>query len=184
MIRFDDQVVIVTGAGAGLGRSHALQFAARGAKVVVNDFGGATDGTGGDAGPADRVVAEIEAAGGEAIANGADVSDYAAVEAMVAQAKDKWGRVDVLVANAGILRDKSFAKMEMEDFLKVVNVHLIGSANCAEAGEHRVDCENCPTVRSDQRADVDRVGHADATSGQGQVSSTTFARSKSIRSWC
>ena len=132
-IRFDDQVVIVTGAGAGLGRSHALQFAARGAKVVVNDFGGATDGTGGASGPAETVAQEIRDMGGEAIANGADVSDFAAVEAMVAQAKDAWGRVDVLVANAGILRDKSFAKMEMADFVKVVNVHLIGSANCANA---------------------------------------------------
>lgn len=133
MIRFDDQVVIVTGAGAGLGRSHALQFAARGAKVVVNDFGGATDGTGGASGPAEAVAQEIRDAGGEAIANGADVSDYASVEAMVKQAMDQWGRVDVMVANAGILRDKSFAKMEMEDFLKVLNVHLVGSANCARA---------------------------------------------------
>lgn len=133
MIRFDDQVVIVTGAGAGLGRSHALQFAARGAKVVVNDFGGATDGTGGASGPAEAVAQEIRDAGGEAIANGADVSDYASVEAMVKQAMDQWGRVDVTVANAGILRDKSFAKMEMEDFLKVLNVHLVGSANCARA---------------------------------------------------
>lgn len=133
MIRFDDQVVIVTGAGAGLGRSHALQFAARGAKVVVNDFGGATDGTGGASGPAEAVAQEIRDAGGEAIANGADVSDYASVEAMVKQAMDEWSRVDVMVANAGILRDKSFAKMEMEDFLKVLNVHLVGSANCARA---------------------------------------------------
>ena len=133
MIRFDEQVVIVTGAGAGLGRSHALQFAARGAKVVVNDFGGATDGTGGASGPAEAVAQEIRDAGGEAIANGADVSDYASVEAMVKQAMDQWGRVDVMVANAGILRDKSFAKMEMEDFLKVLNVHLVGSANCARA---------------------------------------------------
>ena len=133
MIRFDDQVVIVTGAGAGLGRSHALQFAARGAKVVVNDFGGATDGTGGASGPAEAVAQEIRDAGGEAIANGADVSDYASVEAMVKQAMDQWGRVDVMDANAGILRDKSFAKMEMDDFLRVVNVHLIGSANCARA---------------------------------------------------
>lgn len=133
VISFDGQVVIVTGAGAGLGRSHALQFAARGAKVVVNDFGGARDGSGGSTAAADAVVAEIEAAGGEAIANGADVSDYAAVEAMVMQTMEKWGRIDVLVANAGILRDKSFAKMEMDDFLKVINVHLIGTTNCARA---------------------------------------------------
>ena len=132
-IRFDERVVIVTGAGAGLGRSHALQFAARGARVVVNDFGGGVDGAGGASGPAEAVVAEIEAAGGEAMANGADVSDYAQVSAMVEAAMDRWGRVDALVANAGILRDKSFAKMEMEDFLAVLNVHLVGSANCARA---------------------------------------------------
>jgi NAD(P)-dependent dehydrogenase (short-subunit alcohol dehydrogenase family) len=133
VISFDGQVVIVTGAGAGLGRSHALQFAARGAKVVVNDFGGARDGSGGSTAAADAVVAEIEAAGGEAIANGADVSDYAAVEGMVLQTMEKWGRIDVLIANAGILLDRSFAKMEMDDFLKVINVHLVGTTNCARA---------------------------------------------------
>ena len=133
MISFDGQVVIVTGAGAGLGRSHALQFAERGAKVVVNDYGGAADGTGSASGPAEAVAQEIREAGGEAIANGADVADFAQVEAMAAQAMEAWGRIDVMVANAGILRDKSFAKMEMEDFLKVLNVHLVGSANCARA---------------------------------------------------
>lgn len=132
-ITFEGQVVMVTGAGAGLGRSHALQFAARGAKVVVNDFGGTRDGGGGSTEAADAVVAEIKAAGGEAIANGADVSDFAAVQAMVDQTMKTWGRIDVLVANAGILRDKSFAKMEMTDFVTVVNVHLIGAANCANA---------------------------------------------------
>ncbi|MFN3262425.1 MAG: SDR family NAD(P)-dependent oxidoreductase [Pikeienuella sp.] len=132
-IRFDGQVVIVTGAGAGLGRSHALQFAARGAKVVVNDFGGARDGTGGSTAAADAVVKEIEAAGGEAMANGADVSDFSSVQAMVDQVMAKWGRIDVLLANAGILRDKSFAKMDMPDFEKVIDVHLIGTANCARA---------------------------------------------------
>ena len=133
MISFDGQVVIVTGAGAGLGRSHALQFAERGAKVVVNDYGGAADGTGSASGPAEAVAQEIREAGGEAIANGADVADFAQVEAMAAQAMEAWGRIDVMVANAGILLDKSFAKMEMEDFLKVLNVHLVGSANCARA---------------------------------------------------
>ena len=132
-IRFDGQVVIVTGAGAGLGRSHALQFAARGAKVVVNDFGGAADGTGGSTAASEAVVKEIEAAGGEAMANGADVSDFSSVQAMVDQVMAKWGRIDVLVANAGILRDKSFAKMDMPDFEKVIDVHLIGTANCARA---------------------------------------------------
>ena len=132
-ISFDGQVVIVTGAGAGLGRSHALDFARRGAKVVVNDFGGATDGTGGSTAASEAVVAEIKATGGEAIANGADVSDEAQVKAMVDQAMAEWGRVDVVVANAGILRDKTFIKMEMDDFRKVLDVHLMGTVHCAKA---------------------------------------------------
>ncbi len=132
-IRYDGQVAIVTGAGNGLGRSHALALAARGAKVVVNDFGGARDGSGGSTAAADGVVAEIEAAGGTALANGADVTDRAAVDAMVAAAKEAWGRVDILVNNAGILRDRTFAKMEMDDFRKVIDVHLMGSVNCTHA---------------------------------------------------
>ena len=112
-IGFDGQVAIVTGAGGGLGREHALALAARGAKVVVNDLGGARDGSGGSATAAEAVVAEIEAAGGEAIANAASVTDFAAVQAMVDQAVAKWGRIDILVNNAGVLRDKSFAKMEL-----------------------------------------------------------------------
>jgi len=132
-IRFDDQVVIVTGAGNGLGRSHALAFAARGAKVVVNDLGGARDGTGQSSEAAQQVVAEIEANGGEAIANGANVTDLEQVQAMVAAAMDKWGRIDVLVNNAGILRDKSFAKVSMDDFKLVVDVHLMGTVNCTKA---------------------------------------------------
>ena len=132
-IRFDNRVAIVTGAGGGLGRAHALALAARGAKVVVNDFGGALDGTGGAATPAQKVVAEIEAAGGEAIANAASVTDFAAVEAMVAEAWAKWGRVDILVCNAGILHDKTFAKMELDDFRAVIEVHLMGSVNCCKA---------------------------------------------------
>jgi NAD(P)-dependent dehydrogenase (short-subunit alcohol dehydrogenase family) len=121
-IRFEDRVAIVTGAGAGLGRSHALGLAARGAKVVVNDLGSA-----------DAVVAEIIAAGGEAIANGANVANLDEVEAMVKTAVDTWGRVDILVNNAGILRDKSFAKMTLEDFQAVINVHLNGAFNCSKA---------------------------------------------------
>src|SRR5690606_15971113 len=112
-IRFDGRVAIVTGAGGGLGREHALALAKRGAKVVVNDLGGARDGSGGSATAAETVVAEIEAAGGEAMANAASVTDAAAVEAMVAEVMARWGRIDILVNNAGILRDKSFAKMEL-----------------------------------------------------------------------
>ncbi len=132
-IGFQGRVAIVTGAGGGLGREHALALAARGAKVLVNDFGGATDGTGGSSERAEAVAREIREAGGEAIANGASVTDVAAVEAMVAQAMAAWGRIDILVNNAGILRDKTFAKMSLEDFRVVVDVHLMGSVNCTKA---------------------------------------------------
>ncbi len=132
-IRYDGQVAIVTGSGQGLGRCHAIELAKRGAKVVVNDLGGATDGTGGSSEAAKAVVAEIEAAGGEAIANGANVAKYEEVEAMVAEAKEKWGRVDILINNAGILRDKSFAKGGLDDFAMVLDVHLMGSINCTKA---------------------------------------------------
>lgn len=132
-IRFDNRVAIVTGAGAGLGRSHALALAARGARVLVNDLGGARDGTGRSSAAAERVVEEIRAAGGEAIANGANVADYAEVEAMVAEAMAAWGRVDILVNNAGILRDKTFSKMELADFRAVIDVHLFGTVHCTKA---------------------------------------------------
>jgi NAD(P)-dependent dehydrogenase (short-subunit alcohol dehydrogenase family) len=132
-IRFDDRVVIVTGSGNGLGKSHALEFARRGARVVVNDLGAARDGSGASSDAANEVVRQIVAGGGEAIANGANVADFAQVEAMVGEAVDCWGRVDVLVNNAGILRDKTFAKMELSDFQLVLNVHLMGSVNCTKA---------------------------------------------------
>jgi NAD(P)-dependent dehydrogenase (short-subunit alcohol dehydrogenase family) len=119
---FTDRVAIVTGAGGGLGRSHALALAARGCKVVVNDLHAA-----------DGVVAEIRAAGGIAMANFASVTDMIAVEAMVADAMSAWGRVDILVNNAGVLRDKSFAKMTLEDFRFVVDVHLMGAVHCTKA---------------------------------------------------
>jgi len=127
-IRYDGKVAIVTGAGNGLGRAHAIALAARGAKVVVNDLGGARDGTGGSISAAEEVVNHINAAGGEAIADGANVADEAAVDAMVKAAMDKWGRVDILVNNAGILRDKTFHKMDFADYRAVIDVHLIGTA--------------------------------------------------------
>jgi NAD(P)-dependent dehydrogenase (short-subunit alcohol dehydrogenase family) len=130
---FSGRVAIVTGAGGGLGRLHALALAARGAKVLVNDLGGMVDGSGGSPVAAQKVADEIIAAGGQALANGASVTDFAAVQAMVAQAVAAWGRVDILVNNAGVLRDKSFAKMEMDDFRFVVDVHLMGAANVSKA---------------------------------------------------
>jgi NAD(P)-dependent dehydrogenase (short-subunit alcohol dehydrogenase family) len=132
-IEFKGRVAIVTGAGGGLGRQHALALAARGAKVLVNDLGGTVNGVGGSPAAAQAVVDEIKAAGGEALANGASVTDFDAVQAMVRQAVDAWGRVDILVNNAGILRDKSFAKMEVADFRQVVDVHLMGAVHCTKA---------------------------------------------------
>ncbi|MEP6874685.1 MAG: SDR family NAD(P)-dependent oxidoreductase [Burkholderiales bacterium] len=132
-IRFDGRVAIVTGAGGGLGRQHALALAARGAKVVVNDLGGTLDGNGGTPLSAQKVVDEITAAGGVAMASGASVTDAAAVQTMVDGTMAAWGRVDILVNNAGILRDKSFTKMALEDFRLVVEVHLMGAVNCTKA---------------------------------------------------
>ncbi|MGB1464283.1 MAG: SDR family NAD(P)-dependent oxidoreductase [Parvibaculales bacterium] len=124
---------MVTGAGGGLGKSHALEFARRGAKVVVNDLGGAMDGSGGSSEAAEAVVAEIKEAGGEAIANGSSVTDDAGVNNMIKQTMDAYGRIDVLVNNAGVLRDKSFAKMEINDFTFVVDVHLFGTMKPTKA---------------------------------------------------
>lgn len=132
-IDFKGRVAIVTGAGGGLGREHALALAARGAKVVVNDLGSARDGSGGSSAAALSVVEEIRAAGGEAIANGASVTDFEAVQAMVAETMAQWGRIDILVNNAGILRDKSFAKMDIADFKLVLDVHLMGAVHCCKA---------------------------------------------------
>ncbi len=128
-IRLDGQVAIVTGAGRGLGRSHALLLAEHGARVVVNDLGNDK----GRSENANEVVDEIKDAGGKAIAHGANVADAAQVEDMVAKAMDAWGRVDILINNAGILRDKTFAKMSLDDFRLVVDVHLMGSVHCTKA---------------------------------------------------
>lgn len=132
-IDFTGQVAIVTGAGNGLGRSHALELAARGAKVVVNDLGGTRDGSGASLEAADEVVQQIKASGGEAFAHGANVANFDEVQDMVNQTMDKWGRVDILINNAGILRDKTFAKMELSDFQLVMDVHVMGSVNCTKA---------------------------------------------------
>jgi NAD(P)-dependent dehydrogenase (short-subunit alcohol dehydrogenase family) len=132
-LRFDGRVAIVTGAGAGLGRAHSLELARRGAKVLVNDFGGGVDGTGGSSAPAEAVVREIAAAGGTAMSNGADVTNEEQVALMLTSVADTWGRVDILINNAGILRDASFTKMSSSDFRKVVEVHLMGSVYCTQA---------------------------------------------------
>ena len=131
-IRFDNRVAIVTGAGGGLGRAYALELARRGAKVVVNDLGAARDGTG-HSDAALQVVEKIKAAGGTALPNGGSVTEYDQMVEMVEKAKADWGRVDILINNAGILRDKSFAKMELVDFDLVIKVHLSGSANVTKA---------------------------------------------------
>ena len=131
-IDFKDKVAIVTGAGGGLGREYALELGRRGAKVVVNDLGGSRDGTG-TSDAAAKVVEEIERAGGTAMANGHSVTEFEQMEAMVAAAKEKWGGVHVLINNAGVLRDKTFAKMSPEDFEFVVKVHLTGSAFATKA---------------------------------------------------
>jgi NAD(P)-dependent dehydrogenase (short-subunit alcohol dehydrogenase family) len=131
-IDFNGRVAIVTGAGGGLGRAYALELARRGARVVVNDLGGSRDGSG-SSDAAQRVVDEIEAAGGSAFANGASVTDEEQVQALVKESRERWGGVHILINNAGVLRDKSFAKMTMEEFRIVVGVHLIGSAICTKA---------------------------------------------------
>ncbi len=132
-ITFDNRVAIVTGAGAGLGRCHALELAKRGVKVVVNDLGGTVAGEGGSLGPAEQVVKEIRDGGGEAIANGCSVTDPQGVQDMVAEAIDTFGKVDILMNNAGVLRDKSFSKMTIDDFRFVMDVHVMGSVICTKA---------------------------------------------------
>ncbi|GAA1195189.1 SDR family NAD(P)-dependent oxidoreductase [Prauserella alba] len=130
---FSDKVAIVTGAGGGLGRAHALALAERGARILVNDVGGSVSGAGNDESAAAEVVVEVERRGGEAMVSRADVTDVRDVEGMVAQAIQRWGRVDILINNAGILRDRSFAKMDADEFRHVLEVHLMGSVHCTKA---------------------------------------------------
>lgn len=132
-IEFNGKVAIVTGSGNGLGRSHALALAERGAKVVINELGGDRTGVGSSSEAANEVVKLIQDKGGEAFSHGANVTNYGEVEDMVNQTIDRWGRVDILINNAGILRDKSFAKMELDDFKALIDVHLMGSVNCTKA---------------------------------------------------
>ena len=165
-IRYDDRVAVVTGAGNGLGRRHALFLASRGASVVVNDIGGAIDGTGSDAGPAQAVVDEITNAGGTAVANTDDISSDDGAKALVATAKDNWGRCDILINNAGILRDKSFHNMSHDDFVAVVKVHMLGTV--------RVTHEVWPLMRQNQYGRVIMTTSAAGLYGNfGQANYTT-----------
>jgi NAD(P)-dependent dehydrogenase (short-subunit alcohol dehydrogenase family) len=132
-IRFDDRVAVITGAGGGLGRAHALLLASRGAKVVVNDLGGTTDGTGADQTPAQKVVDEIKAAGGEAVPDYNSVSEWESAQAIIQTALDAYGKIDILINNAGILRDKSFLKMDIEDYRIIMAVHMDGTFFCTKA---------------------------------------------------
>jgi len=131
-ISFEDRVAIVTGAGGGLGKQHALELGRRGAKVIVNDLGGSVDGTGGSMSASEAVAQEIIDAGGTAIANGASVTNLEAVQSMVDSTMSKWGHIDILVNNAGILRDKTFNKMELANWHAVLDVHLMGSLNATK----------------------------------------------------
>lgn len=132
-IRFDNRVAVITGAGNGLGKNYALFLASRGAKVVVNDLGAAPDGTGQSGSPAQQVVDEIKAGGGQAVANYDDVSKPESTARIIQQALESFGTVDILICNAGILRDKTFLKMPLEDFESVLRVHLLGTVYCCTA---------------------------------------------------
>ncbi|MDP6873884.1 MAG: SDR family NAD(P)-dependent oxidoreductase [Alphaproteobacteria bacterium] len=167
-IRYDGRVAIVTGAGNGLGRSHAKFLAARGASVVVNDIGGAIDGTGHDTGPAQTVVDEISAAGGEAIANTDDIASEDGAKALADEVRQRWGRCDILINNAGILRDKSFHNMEMGDFTGVVKVHMLGSV--------RVTHEIWPLMREHQYGRV--IMTTSAAGLYGNFGQTNYATAK------
>ncbi len=132
-LRFDGRVAVITGAGGGLGKAYALLLAGRGARVVVNDLGGTFDGKGADSTPAQKVVDQIKSAGGEAVANYESVSEWESAQKIIQAAIDHYGQIDILINNAGILRDKSLLKMEIADYLKVIEVHLNGTYYCTKA---------------------------------------------------
>lgn len=132
-LRFDGRVAVITGAGGGLGKAYALLLAGRGAKVVVNDLGGTFDGEGADSTPAQKVVDQIKSTGGEAVANYESVSEWDSAQKIIQAAVDHYGQIDILINNAGILRDKSMLKMEIADYLKVIEVHLNGTYYCTKA---------------------------------------------------
>jgi NAD(P)-dependent dehydrogenase (short-subunit alcohol dehydrogenase family) len=132
-VNFDGKVAVITGAGGGLGKAYALLLAARGARVVVNDLGGTFDGSGSDATPAQQVVDQIKSEGGEAVANYESVAEWESAQKIVQAALDNYGQIDILINNAGILRDKSLLKMELEDYRKIMEVHLDGTFYCTKA---------------------------------------------------
>ncbi len=167
-IRFDGRVAIVTGSGAGIGREYAIELAKRGAKVVVNDLGGARDGTGSSRSAADNVVEEIKSAGGEAVANYDSVATMEGGENIVKTALDNYGKVDILINNAGILRDKSFLKMSEEEWDKVISVHLKGAY-----------CVTQPAVRNMRENQYGRIVFTSSTSGlYGNFGQTNYGAAK------
>ena len=170
----EDRVAIVTGAGRGIGKEHALMLAAHGAKVVVNDLGGSRDGTGADVGPAQEVVDEIRAAGGQAVANGDDVSDYQAAKRMIDQAVGEFGRLDVLVNNAGILRDRMLVNMTEAEWDDVIRVHLKGTfAPARHAAAWWRD-----RSKSGQPVDARIINTSSASGLFGNVGQTNYAAAK------
>ncbi len=170
----EDRVCIVTGAGRGIGREYALMLAAHGAKVVVNDFGGARDGTGSDMGPADEVVEEIKAAGGEAVANGADVSDFQQAKQMIEQAVDTFGGLDVVVNNAGILRDRMLVNMKEEEWDAVIQVHMKGTFSPA----HHAGAYWRNQSKAGQPVDARLINTASVSGIYGNVGQTNYGAAK------